>query len=228
MPRTPRTARDETPDRILDAALELFNAHGTAAVSTNRIAAQVGISPGNLYYWFANKAEIVRALYTRYAAEHLALWEPTTETAGSDGTPAEQTPSPADLAARMAAGAAVTARHAFLARELVTLVHGDPGLAADYREVRAARLALFGALARAWRRAGLLRDADGAGPDDATLADAVEALWVVSEAWYPFAALDGEPEPAHGAALVAAVVRPWLRDARTTPDRAGATTKDPR
>lgn len=217
MPRSPRTVRDETPDRVLDAALELFNAHGTAAVSTNRIAERAGLSPGNLYYWFANKAEVVRALHARYAAEHLAVWQGAPSGASGSAAP----PSPADLEARIAAGAAVTARHAFLARELLALVHADPDLAADYRELRAARLALFGAIADAWRAAGLLRDPAGAVPDDAQLAAVVEALWVVSEAWYPFAALDGEPDPACGAALLAAVVRPWLRGtAGPTPEDA--------
>ena len=54
---------------ILDAALNLFNERGTAKVTTNHIAEALGMSPGNLYYHFRNKAEIVRGLFARIAAE---------------------------------------------------------------------------------------------------------------------------------------------------------------
>jgi AcrR family transcriptional regulator len=57
-----------TRDNILDAALELFNEQGTAAVSTNHIAAAINISPGNLYYHFRNKQDIIRSLFERLFA----------------------------------------------------------------------------------------------------------------------------------------------------------------
>src|SRR6266567_6576776 len=75
--RRGRTAKSElTRGRILDTALALFNERGTAAVSTNLVAAEAGLSPGNLYYHFADKQEIIRALHDRYAAAHEDLWEP--------------------------------------------------------------------------------------------------------------------------------------------------------
>ena len=43
--------------RILQAALELFNEQGTAAVSANKIAERCGISKGNLQYHFKNKRD---------------------------------------------------------------------------------------------------------------------------------------------------------------------------
>lgn len=54
--------------RIIEASLELFNEHGAHAVSTNHIAAYLSISPGNLYYHFANRNEIIRAIFP-HAAE---------------------------------------------------------------------------------------------------------------------------------------------------------------
>jgi AcrR family transcriptional regulator len=54
-----------TRDHITETALDLFNTRGVSAVTTNEIAAVAGISPGNLYYYFANKQAIVRALLPR-------------------------------------------------------------------------------------------------------------------------------------------------------------------
>ena len=53
----------QTKEWILDTACHLFNEHGTAAISTKRIAKEMGISPGNLYYHFKNKEEIILALF---------------------------------------------------------------------------------------------------------------------------------------------------------------------
>lgn len=56
----------KTRDRILDTSLRLFNDGGLAVVSTNRIATEVAISPGNLYYHFKNKERIVDSLVRRF------------------------------------------------------------------------------------------------------------------------------------------------------------------
>lgn len=66
---TPKAGK--TRSRILETARELFNCQGERLVSTNHIAAALGMSPGNLYYHFRNKGEIVRALVTQYSREGL-------------------------------------------------------------------------------------------------------------------------------------------------------------
>jgi AcrR family transcriptional regulator len=60
---TPRTT---TRNRILEIGLGLFNEEGVAKMSTNRIASELGISPGNLYYHFASKEEIAEWLIRRF------------------------------------------------------------------------------------------------------------------------------------------------------------------
>ncbi len=56
----------KTRDRILAAALELFNQQGERKVTTNHIAAHLEMSPGNLYYHFKNKQEIIYELFLNY------------------------------------------------------------------------------------------------------------------------------------------------------------------
>jgi len=62
-------AKPNTHDRILKASLELFNSQGERSVTTNHIAAHLGISPGNLYYHFRNKQMIIAELFAAYEAD---------------------------------------------------------------------------------------------------------------------------------------------------------------
>ena len=57
-----------TAERILEATLELFNRHGEPNVSTTAISAELGISPGNLYYHYPAKDELINKLFDRYEA----------------------------------------------------------------------------------------------------------------------------------------------------------------
>ena len=59
----------KTKDKIIATAIKLFNLHGTKAISTNHIAKEMGISPGNLYYHFTSKHDIIRSIADNFSNE---------------------------------------------------------------------------------------------------------------------------------------------------------------
>ncbi len=65
---SPKTAKPprRTAERILDVTLDLFNRFGEPNVSTTLISAELNISPGNLYYHYPAKDELVNSLFARY------------------------------------------------------------------------------------------------------------------------------------------------------------------
>jgi AcrR family transcriptional regulator len=69
-------ARGDTATRVrvIDCALSLFSERGTTAVSMRELADAAGVTVPGLYYHFASKADLVRAVYReRVEAD---LWEP--------------------------------------------------------------------------------------------------------------------------------------------------------
>ena len=59
----------KTKDKIIYTAIKLFNKQGTNLVSTNHIAKEMGISPGNLYYHFRSKNDIIRSISDNFSNE---------------------------------------------------------------------------------------------------------------------------------------------------------------
>ena len=61
-----KKAPRRTAERILEVTLELFNRFGEPNVSTTLISAELHISPGNLYYHYPAKDELINSLFDRY------------------------------------------------------------------------------------------------------------------------------------------------------------------
>ena len=61
-----KKAPRRTAERILEVSLDLFNRFGEPNVSTTLISAEMKISPGNLYYHYPAKDELINALFDRY------------------------------------------------------------------------------------------------------------------------------------------------------------------
>ena len=113
-----------TRERIIETAIELFNARGTKVVTTNHIAAALGISPGNLYYHFRNKEEIIRAIFAQMhevgTREYLAI-------------NAERGPGTAEtMMETFVMIQRFNWRYRFFKRELAALVMADPLLGEQF------------------------------------------------------------------------------------------------
>jgi AcrR family transcriptional regulator len=208
---------ERTRARILDAARGLFNEWGTAAVSTNRVAAEAGMSPGNLYYHFGDKQEIIRALHARYAAAHEGLWEP--------GPDAEANAS--KLGANLAAGMALAWEYRFFERELRALLRADPELRAAYVEVYERRLGQWLAFGERLVAQGVMREPRA----PRALGDLGVAIWLIATNWLSFLDVTGDPQDPRQVAkvedLVLVALDPYLTArGRRQFERAGRAATD--
>jgi len=63
---------EETRQRVLDAAAEVFAEHGFEGARIAQIAAAAGLSVGSIYNHYPSKAELLAAVVERHSAEDLA------------------------------------------------------------------------------------------------------------------------------------------------------------
>ena len=75
------------PDRLLDAALALFNAQGYSDTTMEQVARKAGASTKTLYSRYANKAELVKAVVSRIVERSLSA-----HTSAAQADPGEAEP----------------------------------------------------------------------------------------------------------------------------------------
>jgi AcrR family transcriptional regulator len=189
-----------TRDRILDAALRLFNQSGTAAVSTNHIADALGISPGNLYYHFRNKEAIIRELFEQQYAHWDAMYS----------LPSDRMPTLDDMWRMVNNTFPVSWDYRFIYRELIALLRRDDELSRRWVEVRARGFDGFRQLIEVFAAAGVLRSPN----DPEVVTRLAELIWMINEFWLASVEVSGQAvdaaQMAHGAELMRQVLEPFI------------------
>jgi AcrR family transcriptional regulator len=190
----------KTRERILATALRLFNESGTGAVSTNHIAEGLGISPGNLYYHFRNKEEIIRALFE----QQFARWDQ------GNSLPDDRMPTLADLQGLVRATFVTAWEYRFMYRELIALLRRDEQLHRRWVEIRARGFTGFRELVDLFVAAGVLHDPS----DPAVVTRLAELVWLISEFWLASVEVSGETVDAaqmeRGVELMLQVLDPFI------------------
>ena len=75
----PRTKGQETRERIFQRALEYFNENGIEYVGIRELARELGLSPGNVSYYFPTKEDLVIEIAKRLSAGNNELFQQVTE-----------------------------------------------------------------------------------------------------------------------------------------------------
>jgi len=154
--------------RILQAALELFNEHGTAAVSANRVAERCQISKGNLQYHFPTKREIIGALFQQAIDEMDAGWyrdhlAPTLE----------------HMATMFVRQLQLIVKYRFFYREMADLLRQDAALRKRFADNRERRICELERFMLALQARGLMRFP----ADPRRLRSIIDVTWIVNENW---------------------------------------------
>ena len=193
----------KTRERILDISLAMFNERGEPNVTTNHIADELEISPGNLYYHFRNKEDIVEHLFARYEARiDLALT-----------VPEDRLPNLEDIWLQLHLAFEVMWEYRFIFRDLVDITSRNRKLRMHY--ARTLRRATANALAvlKGLTEAGVMR------ASRAEIEATANNILLVATFWMNFNTVRGgttekaAEDLTTGIYQVMMLIAPFLRDA---------------
>ncbi|WP_391575053.1 TetR/AcrR family transcriptional regulator [Cohnella sp.] len=191
-------------ERIVQAAAVLFNEQGTGKVSTNHIAAAAHMSPGNLYYHYKNKEEIIEAILDRMYAEWNPVWELPDEPV------TRQT-----LHDRLLRNFEILWQYRFFYREAVALLQADERLKRKHIRMTESRMAEQDRFAHRFVVDGVLRFPEGF----ADVRKLITACWIVANNWLAFLEMNGEAVDARsfgeGLELIWTILGPYLAEGET-------------
>ncbi len=193
----------QTRERILETSLAMFNAQGEPNVTTNHIADELEISPGNLYYHFRNKEDIVEQVFARYEAR-------------MDKTllvPEGRLPNLEDVWMQLHLVFECMWDYRFLYRDLVDIVSRNRKLKAHFARILDRAATSAGEVLRGLTAAGIMR----ATPDE--IRATAENVLLVATFWMNFnivrngRSASDQNDLTHGIYQVMLLIAPFLRDA---------------
>ena len=191
----------QTRQRILDASLAMFNAQGEPNVTTNHIADELEISPGNLYYHFRNKDDIIEQLFAGYEARMDAAL----------AAPEGRLPGLEDIWLQLHLVFECIWEYRFLYRDLVDILTRNRRLRMRFARILKRADERAHAVMRGLLQAGIMR----ASADE--LNAAATNILVLATFWLNYAAARGEHDERKsirdGIVQVMLSIAPFLRDA---------------
>lgn len=191
----------DTRQRILDCSLGMFNAQGEPHVTTNHIADELEISPGNLYYHFRNKDDIIEQLFARF--------EERMDTALA--APQGRLPGLEDIWLQLHLVFECIWDYRFLYRDLVEILSRNRRLRLRFARILSRADEQAHAVMQGLSRAGVMR-ASG----DELAATATNVL-VIATFWLNYASARGDKDEhaaiRDGIIQVMMLLAPFLRDA---------------
>ena len=191
----------QTRQRILDASLAMFNAQGEPNVTTNHIADELEISPGNLYYHFRNKDDIIEQLFAGYEARMDAAL----------AAPEGRLPGLEDIWLQLHLVFECIWDYRFLYRDLVDILTRNRRLRMRFARILKRADERAHAVLRGLLQAGILR------ASVAEMNAAATNILVIATFWMNYAAARGDHDERasirDGIVQVMMSISPFLRDA---------------
>ena len=190
----------QTKQRILDASLALFNAQGGPNVTTNHIADDLEISPGNLYYHFRNKDDIIEQIFVRFEERmDKAL-----------AAPADRLPELEDVWLQLHLVFECISEYRFLYRDLVDILSRNRSLRLRFARILKRAAGSASDIMRGLVRSGAMRAS--AAEVEATATN----ILVIATFWLNYASVRGDRDENTsirlGIVQVMMLVAPFLRD----------------
>ena len=191
----------DTQEKILHAAVLLFNEHGTAGVTASQIAYSCGISKGHMHYHYKNKEELILAIVWKIVKEIEASWYKD-----------DNDYSPGHLADSFLRHIALNYKYRFFYRELPSLLRSSELIKRRFIECRQRRVKAFGEYIEKSAEAGIYRSTQ----QNQYLIDNVTATWVFADNWLNYLEASGitidRKAVSDGYRIMKAMLKPGLTD----------------